>query len=172
MNWPIVIFISVAATTLWSLWWQGAVRMVMADLARFSLFRLRDNLRSDAIGGLVDVSGFPWQDLDRRLSRMIWLTQYMTIGDVIEAQFSQASANKSIAHFDAEASEGLKAIDKAARFYFGIALIANSPVWVLIYAGGEGFRRGFRSAYDRVCTGMRWVAEVELRPARAPVPTA
>jgi len=137
MNTIIAYFlVFVAAITLIGVYYRTAIRPLAIDSVRFSLFRVRDELRQLAIAEEADVSGFSFRHLEAMLNQMINDCGFYNVAGFIEFKVRYRSrprpAYPDIERFDNEASPELKKLEAAALDQMLRMMVLNSPGWVCV----------------------------------------
>lgn len=166
------ILFSLVVAFVWfivSIYYQFAFRPFACDSIRFSVFRIRDDLRRLAISKEVDPSSFAFCHLETMLNRMIHTCAWYGVSSFIEFRLTHGSAppHPDIERFDAEAPQSLKALESEALDEMLKIMVVNSPGWLAVasvaFVCAALKRKAIRSSVT-VSNRILWYADAIAAP--------
>jgi hypothetical protein len=131
----VTLFILVVAV-IWfvmGFYWRYAVRPFLQDVARFQVFKVRDELRNSAIAREVNPESFSYGFLERMLNNMVHSCSWFSFSVLIEYMvFHGVKETEAMKKFDREASPELKRFEETALRAVAPAVMANSLGWTCV----------------------------------------
>lgn len=149
-----------------SIYYQQALRPYITDSVRFSIFARRDELRGMAVDHRIDPNSFSFRYLETLFNRMVKACSWLSFTTLIEFELHHRAEQSApdVERFDAEASDELKSLERAALDDMLIVMAANSPGWTILAGICYYASKGWIIARTR----LLWHEDLnELMPAAA-----